>query len=142
MGEVKSISDWNTVKTMDKAEAEKADLFQVIGKEVDDAYMAELKKQVIHMDAIEKEGKNLKIVYTPLHGTGNIPARRILKELGFENVYVVKSRNFLTEISRLSAIRIRKRQAFELGLKLAKVDADLVLTTDPDADRLGGTCQR
>ena len=90
MGEVKAISDWNTVKTMDKAEAEKAGLFEVIGKEVDDAYMAELKKQVIHMDAIQAEGKNLKIVYTPLHGTGNIPARRILKELGFENVYVVK----------------------------------------------------
>ena len=76
MGEVKAISDWNTVKTMDKAEAEKAGLFEVIGKEVDDAYMAELKKQVIHMDAIQAEGKNLKIVYTPLHGTGNIPARR------------------------------------------------------------------
>ena len=90
MVEVKAISDWNTVKTMDKAEAEKAGLFEVIGKEVDDAYMAELKKQVIHMDAIQAEGKNLKIVYTPLHGTGNIPARRILKELGFENVYVVK----------------------------------------------------
>ena len=90
MGEVKSISDWNTVKTIDKAEAEKAGLFQVIGKEVDDAYMAELKKQVLHMDAIKAEGKNLKVVYTPLHGTGNIPARRILKELGFENVYVVK----------------------------------------------------
>ena len=90
MGEVKAISDWNTVKTMDKAEAEKAGLFEVIGKEVDDAYMAELKKQVIHMDAIQAEGKNLKIVYTPLHGTGNIPVRRILRELGFNQVYVVK----------------------------------------------------
>jgi len=134
MGEVKSISDWNTVKTMDKAEAEKAGLFQVIGKEVDDAYMAELKKQVIHMDAIEKEGKNLKIVYTPLHGTGNIPARRILKELGFENVYVVKEQ----ELPTVSYPNPEAAEAFELGLKLAKeVDADLVLATDPDADRLG-----
>ena len=95
---------------MDKAEAEKAGLFQVIGKEVDDAYMAELKKQVIHMDAIEKEGKNLKIVYTPLHGTGNIPARRILKELGFENVYVVKEQELPDGDFRQSAIRIRKQQ--------------------------------
>ena len=86
MGEVKAISDWNTVKTMDKAEAEKAGLYEVIGQAIDDAYIAELKKQILHMEAIEKEGKNLKIVYSPLHGTGNIPARRVLKELGFENV--------------------------------------------------------
>ena len=139
MGEVKSISDWNTVKTMDKAEAEKAGFFQVIGKEVDDAYMAELKKQVIHMDAIEKEGKNLKIVYTPLHGTGNIPARRILKELGFENVYVVKEQELPDgDFPTVSYPNPEAAEAFELGLKLAKeVDADLVLATDPDADRLG-----
>ena len=139
MGEVKAISDWNTVKTMDKAEAEKAGLFEVIGKEVDDAYMAELKKQVIHMDAIQAEGKNLKIVYTPLHGTGNIPARRILKELGFENVYVVKEQELPDgDFQTVSYPNPEAAEAFELGLKLAKeVDADLVLATDPDADRLG-----
>ena len=139
MGEVKAISDWNTVKTMDKAEAEKAGLFEVIGKEVDDAYMAELKKQVIHVDAIQAEGKNLKIVYTPLHGTGNIPARRILKELGFENVYVVKEQELPDgDFPTVSYPNPEAAEAFELGLKLAKeVDADLVLATDPDADRLG-----
>ena len=139
MGEVKAISDWNTVKTMDKAEAEKAGLFEVIGKEVDDAYMAELKKQVIHMDAIQAEGKNLKIVYTPLHGTGNIPARRILKELGFENVYVVKEQELPDgEFPTVSYPNPESDEAFVLGLELAKkVDADLVLATDPDADRLG-----
>lgn len=139
MGEVKAISDWNTVKTMDKAEAEKAGLFEVIGKEVDDAYMAEQKKQVIHMDAIQAEGKNLKIVYTPLHGTGNIPARRILKELGFENVYVVKEQELPDgDFPTVSYPNPEAAEAFELGLKLAKeVDADLVLATDPDADRLG-----
>ena len=139
MGEVKAISDWNTVKTMDKAEAEKAGLFEVIGKEVDDAYMAELKKQVIHMDAIQAEGKNLKIVYTPLHGTGNIPVRRILKELGFENVYVVKEQELPDgDFPTVSYPNPEAAEAFELGLKLAKeVDADLVLATDPDADRLG-----
>ena len=139
MGEVKSISDWNTVKTMDKAEAEKAGLFPVIGKQVDDAYMAELKKQVLHMDAIKAEGKNLKVVYTPLHGTGNIPARRILKELGFENVYVVKEQELPDgDFPTVSYPNPEAAEAFELGLKLAKeVDADLVLATDPDADRLG-----
>ena len=139
MGEVKAISDWNTVKTMDKAQAEKAGLYEVIGQKIDDAYMEELKKQVIHQDAIEAEGKNLKIVYTPLHGTGNIPARRILKELGFENVYVVKEQEFPDgAFPTVSYPNPEAAEAFELGLKLAKeVDADLVLATDPDADRLG-----
>ena len=139
MGEVKAISDWNTVKTMDKADAEKAGLYEVIGANIDDAYMAELKKQVIHHDAIAAEGKNLKIVYTPLHGTGNIPARRILKELGFENVYVVKEQELPNgDFPTVSYPNPEAAEAFELGLKLAKeIDADLVLATDPDADRLG-----
>lgn len=139
MGEVKAISDWNTVKTMDKAQAEKAGLYEVIGQKIDDAYMEELKKQVIHQDAIEAEGKNLKIVYTPLHGTGNIPARRILKELGFENVYVVKEQELPDgAFPTVNYPNPEAAEAFELGLKLAKeVDADLVLATDPDADRLG-----
>ena len=88
MAEVQKVTDYNTVKTMDEEAAKEAGLFQVIGKEVDDAYMEELKSQVIHMDAIKAMAKELKIVYSPLHGTGNIPARRVLKELGFENVYV------------------------------------------------------
>lgn len=139
MAEVKAIADWNTVKTMDKAEAEKNGLFEVIGQAIDDAYIAELKKQVIHMDAIQAEGKNLKIVYSPLHGTGNIPARRILKELGFENVYVVKEQELPDgDFPTVSYPNPEAAEAFELGLKLAKeIDADLVLATDPDADRLG-----
>ena len=139
MGEVKAISDWNTVKTMDKEDAVKAGLFEVIGQAVDDAYMAELKKQIIHMDAIQAEGRNLKIVYTPLHGTGNIPARRILKELGFENVYVVPEQELPNgDFTTVSYPNPEAAEAFELGLKLAKeVDADIVLATDPDADRLG-----
>ena len=139
MGEVKAISDWNTVKTMDKEDAVKAGLFEVIGQAVDDAYMAELKKQIIHMDAIQAEGRNLKIVYTPLHGTGNIPARRILKELGFENVYVVPEQELPNgDFPTVSYPNPEAAEAFELGLKLAReVDADIVLATDPDADRLG-----
>ncbi|HJB28322.1 MAG TPA: phospho-sugar mutase [Candidatus Blautia faecavium] len=139
MAEVKAISDWNTVKTMEKEKAEAAGLYEVIGQAIDDAYMAELKKQVLHMDAIQAEGKNLKIVYTPLHGTGNIPARRILKELGFENVYVVKEQELPDgDFPTVSYPNPEAAEAFELGLKLAKeIDADLVLATDPDADRLG-----
>ena len=139
MDEVKAVVDYNTVKTMDQEEAKKAGLYQVIGADVDDGYIAELKKQVIHQDSIDAVGKDLKIVYSPLHGTGNIPARRILKELGFENVYVVKEQELPDgEFPTVSYPNPEAEEAFELGLKLAReVDADLVLATDPDADRLG-----
>ena len=139
MSEVKAITDLSTCKTMDKEEAVKAGLFVTIGKEVDDDYIAELKKLVIHQDCIDKYGKDIKIVYTPLHGTGNIPARRVLKEIGFENVYVVPEQELPDgEFPTVSYPNPEAAEAFELALKLAKEkDADLVLATDPDADRLG-----
>ena len=139
MAEVQKVVDYNEVKTMDEEAAKAAGLFVVIGKEIDDAYMAALKSQVIHADAIKAMAKELKIVYSPLHGTGNIPARRVLKELGFENVYVVKEKELPDgEFPTVSYPNPESDEAFELGLKLAKeVDADLVLATDPDADRLG-----
>ncbi len=139
MAEVKAITDLSTCKTMDKAEAEKAGLYVTIGKEVDDDYIAELKKLVLHPECIEKYGKDIKVVYTPLHGTGNIPARRILKEIGFENVYVVPEQELPDgEFPTVSYPNPEAEEAFDLALKLAKEkDADLVLATDPDADRLG-----
>ena len=139
MDEVQKVTDYNTVKTMDMESAKVAGLYEVIGAEIDDAYIEELKKQVIHWDAIKEVSKDLKIVYSPLHGTGNIPARRVLKELGFENVYVVKEQELPDgEFPTVSYPNPESEEAFELGLKLAKeVDADLVLATDPDADRLG-----
>ena len=139
MDDVKAIEDYTTLKTMGLDEAKAAGLYVVIGEEIDDAYMAELKKQVQHQDAIDAVGKDIKIVYTPLHGTGNIPARRILKELGFENVYVVKEQELPDgEFPTVSYPNPEAAEAFDLGLKLAKeIDADIVLATDPDADRLG-----
>ncbi|MBQ8085364.1 MAG: phospho-sugar mutase [Lachnospiraceae bacterium] len=139
MAEVKAIIDLSVCKTMDREEAEKAGLFVTIGKEVDDDYIAELKKLVLHPECIEKYAKDLKIVYTPLHGTGNIPARRVLKEIGFENVYVVPEQELPDgEFPTVSYPNPEAAEAFELALKLAKEkDADLVLATDPDADRLG-----
>lgn len=139
MREVKAVTNYSTVKTMDREEAKKAGLYVVIGPEIDDKYMEELKKQVIHWDSIKEVGKDLKIVYTPLHGTGNIPARRILKEIGFENVYVVTEQELPDgEFPTVSYPNPEAEEAFTLALKLAKEkDADLVLATDPDADRLG-----
>lgn len=132
MDKVLARTDFATLKTMPKAEAEKAGLFITIGKEVDDAYIAELKKQIKCQDAIDKYGKDIKIVYTPLHGTGNIPVRRVLKEIGFENVYVVPEQELPDgDFPTVGYPNPETEKAFELGLKLAKEkDADLVLATD------------
>ncbi len=139
MSEVKAVTDYAAVKTMSVEEATTAGLYKKIGAEVDDAYMAELKKNVLHPECIEQTAKDLKIVYTPLHGTGNIPVRRVLKELGFENVFVVTEQELPDgEFPTVSYPNPEAAEAFELALKLAKEkDADLVLATDPDADRLG-----
>lgn len=137
--EVKAVTDYNEVLTMDKDEAIAKGLYEVISPEMDDKYMAELKKQIIHPEIIKEVAKDLKIVYTPFNGTGNVPVRRILKELGFEEVYVVPEQelpdpNFTT----LEYPNPEDAKAFTLALKLAKEkDADIVLATDPDADRLG-----
>lgn len=139
LAEVAKVTDFAQVKTMSEEEATAAGLYHIIGKEMDDRYMTELKKQSIHPEIIKKMAKDIKIVYTPLHGTGNLPVRRVLKELGFEQVYVVPEQelpdgNFPT----VSYPNPESPKAFELALKLAKkVDADIVLATDPDADRLG-----
>ena len=143
LAEVAKVTSFTQVKTMEKEDAVKAGLFVTIGKEIDDRYMEELKKQSIHPEIIKEMAKDIKIVYTPLHGTGNLPVRRVLKELGFENVYVVKEQelpdgNFPT----VAYPNPESPKAFELALKLAKeVDADIVLATDPDADRLGVYCK-
>lgn len=139
MDKVSQVTDYHTVKTMSLDVAKAEGLYQVIGAEIDDAYIEELKKQVLHWDTIQEMKKELKIVYSPLHGTGNIPARRVLRELGFENVYVVKEQELPDgEFPTVSYPNPEAAEAFTLGLALAKeVDADLVLATDPDADRLG-----
>ncbi len=139
IGEVNAIKDYAEIKKMTTEEAKAAGLYEVIGKEIDDKYMEALKKLVLHPEAIKQMASSLKIVYTPLHGTGNIPVRRVLKELGFEQVTVVPEQelpdgNFPT----VSYPNPEDKKAFALALDLAKkVDADLVLATDPDADRLG-----
>ena len=136
---VMAITDLSSVKTMSREEAKASGLYVTIGAEIDDKYIAQVKAQVVNQAAIDRMQDQISIVYTPLHGTGNIPARRVMKELGFEHVYVVPEQelpdgNFPT----VSYPNPEAEEAFELGLKLAKEkNADLVLATDPDADRLG-----
>ena len=139
IGEVNAIKDYAEIKKMTTEESRSAGLYEVIGIEIDDEYMEALKKLGLHPEAIKLIASSLKIVYTPLHGTGNVPVRRVLKELGFEQVTVVPEQelpdgNFPT----VSYPNPEDKKAFALALDLAKkVDADLVLATDPDADRLG-----
>ncbi len=137
--EVLAIEDYSKVKTMPEEEARAKGLYEDISSEIDDKYIAKVKEQVLSPEAIKEQANKLGIVYTPLHGTGNIPVRRVLSELGFSKVYVVKEQelpdgNFPT----VKYPNPESKAAFELALKLAKEkDADIVLATDPDADRLG-----
>ena len=139
MDEVRNVTDYASVKTMPLEEAKADGLYQTIGADIDDPYIAELKKLVLHQDCIDKVASELKIVYTPLHGTGNLPVRRVLKELGFTNVYVVPEQELPDgDFPTVSYPNPEAAEAFALGLALGKkVDADLILATDPDADRLG-----
>ncbi|WP_035785989.1 phospho-sugar mutase [Butyrivibrio sp. XPD2002] len=137
--EVKAITDYNDVKTMSKEDAMKAGLYEIIGKDIDDAYMVELKKQIIHLDVIKEMAEKLTVVYTPFHGTGLVPVKRVLAELGFKNVYIVPEQELPDpEFTTLDYPNPEDPKAFKLALELAKEkDADIVLATDPDADRLG-----
>lgn len=137
--EVLAIEDLSTVKTMSASDAKAAGLYKVIGAEIDDKYIAHVKAQVVNQDAIDKMQDDIKIVYTPLHGTGNIPVRRVLKEIGFTHVYVVPEQELPDgDFPTVSYPNPEAAEAFALGLGMAKkLNADLVLATDPDADRLG-----
>ena len=139
ISEVKAVTDYNTVKTMDIDEARACGLYNVIGYDMDDKYIAALKKMSINGDVIKSVADDIKIVYTPFHGTGNVPVRRVLKELGFKHVYVVPEQEKPDpDFTTLDYPNPEDPKAFTLALKLAKeVDADVILATDPDADRLG-----
>lgn len=139
MAEVAKVTEFDQVRTMSEDDAVKAGLYHTIGEEIDDAYIAAVKEQSIHPEIIKKVQDDMKIVYTPLHGTGNVPVRRILKELGFTHVTVVASQE--KPDGRFPTVAYpnpEDAKAWTEALATAaKTDADLVLATDPDADRLG-----
>ena len=139
ISEVVAITDYHDVKTMSKEDAIAQGLYVSFGEEIDDKYMVELKKQIIHKDVIDEMADKFTIVYSPFNGTGNLPVRRVLKELGFKNVFVVPEQEKPDpDFTTLAYPNPEDPKAFELALKLAKEkDADIVLATDPDADRLG-----
>ena len=139
IAEVRAVKEYSEIKEISKEEAIKKGLFNIIGKEMDDKYIETLKSLILNPEIVKEQGKDLKVVYTPLHGTGNTIAERLLREIGLKNVYVVPEQkdpdgNFPT----VDYPNPEDPKAFKLALELAKkVDADVVLATDPDADRLG-----
>lgn len=139
INEVNAVADYSDIKLMEKGEALKSGLLEYIGAEIDDDYIAEIKKMILEPEAIKRQAENITIVYTPLHGTGNIPVRRVLKELGFKKVYVVPEQELPDgDFTTLEYPNPEDPKAFTYALNLAKkVNADIVLATDPDADRLG-----
>ena len=139
IAEVNAITDYSTIKMMDLEEAKAQGLYNEISEEIDNKYIETLKSLVLNPEVIKNNAKDLKIVYTPLHGTGNIPVQTVLKELGFENVYVVPEQEKPDgDFPTVSYPNPEDPKAFSLALDLAKkVDADVILANDPDADRLG-----
>ena len=137
--EVNAIVEFGKIKTMDKTEAIERGLYNVIGKEMDDKYIETLKNLVLNPEIIKEMQDDITIVYTPLHGAGNVPVQRILKEIGFTHVYVVPEQEQPNgDFPTVSYPNPEDAKAFKLALELAeKVNADIVLANDPDADRLG-----
>ncbi len=138
INKVNSITDFSTIKEISREEAVEKGLYNVLGEEIDDLYIGELKKNLLNLDAI-REAEDLKIVYTPLHGTGNRLASRVLREIGFKNVYVVPEQQEPNgDFPTVNYPNPEDPKAFKMALELAKkVDADIVLANDPDADRIG-----
>ncbi len=139
IAKVRAVDNFSDIKEITKKEAQEKGLLNFIGTEMDDKYLEILKAKVLNPEIVKKEGKTLKVVYTPLHGTGNTIAERLLNEIGIENVYVVPEQKEPDgEFPTVSYPNPEDKAAFKLALELAdKVDADVVLATDPDADRLG-----
>ena len=139
IAKVRAVESFSEIKQMSEEEAKNKGLLNFVGKEMDDKYIEKLKSLILNPEIVKEQGKKLKVVYTPLHGTGNMVAERLLKEIGIENLYVVPEQkepdgNFPT----VDYPNPEDPKAFKLALELAKkVDADVVLATDPDADRLG-----
>lgn len=136
---VNAVAGFDAIKTMDYDEAVSKGLYVTIGKEVDDEYIKNVKAQSLNPDIVSKTADSLKIVYTPLHGTGNIPVRRVLSEIGFKNVYVVPEQEMPDgNFSTVGYPNPEDPKAFTLAIKLAKeVGADVIIGTDPDCDRVG-----
>ncbi|MFT8341969.1 phospho-sugar mutase [Clostridium beijerinckii] len=136
---VKAVDDFSKIKSMDENVALEKGLLKYIGEDVDKVYYEKVKGLTIRTDLVKEKASNLNVIYTPIHGSGNVPVRTVLKELGYSNVKVVKEQeapdgNFPTA----SYPNPENPDVFELALKMAKTEnPDIIFGTDPDCDRIG-----
>lgn len=137
--EVNAVTDFGQIKRMDRAEAEAKKLFNLIGEEVDEAFDKNVQASLMNHEMIQRMGDKLNIVYTPLHGSGNMPVRRNLEKAGFKNVYIVKEQEAPdSSFSTVDYPNPEDTKVFAMAQELAaKVDADILIGTDPDCDRVG-----
>ena len=137
--EVNAVTDFGMIQRMDRAEAEAKKLFNLIGEEVDEAFDKNVQASLMNPEMIQRMGDKLNIVYTPLHGSGNMPVRRNLEKAGFKNVYIVKEQEMPdSSFSTVDYPNPEDVKVFVMAQELAaKVDADVLIGTDPDADRVG-----
>ena len=137
--EVNSITDFSRIKRMSGAQAKEQGLLQLLGKDIDDIYIEKVKGLSLNPDLGRQLGDNLSVVYTPLHGTGNVLVRRVLDEMGFANVAVVPEQELPDpDFSTVKSPNPEEHDAFVLAIKLAKEkNADVIIGTDPDCDRVG-----
>ena len=140
--EVEKVDIFDGIQVMPREEAEKAGLYIEIGEDVDAPYIEEIKKHRIDPETLASCAGDLKIVYTPLHGSGNIPVRRVLREIGVENVFVVPEQELPN--GNFPTVRVpnpEEKDAFDLAVAMQKtLGADLCVGTDPDCDRVGVAC--
>lgn len=136
---IESISDFSEIKHMDLKEAENKGILHMLGENIDKSYIEKVKNLAIRKDLIEAHAKDLKIIYTPLHGTGNIPVRRALKELGYENVNIVKEQESPDgSFPTAEYPNPEDPRVFKLALDMAQaIKPDIIFGTDPDCDRIG-----
>ncbi|EQF23546.1 phosphoglucomutase/phosphomannomutase, C-terminal domain protein [Clostridioides difficile CD160] len=139
IAEVNKIDDYSIIKSLDFEEALSKNLITILNNEVDDEFIKAVKKQVLRQNIINEYGKKLKIIYTPIHGTGNKPVRRVLNECGFENVMVVTEQELPdSNFSTVKYPNPEEKSVFNIAIEMAKHnDTDLIIGTDPDCDRVG-----
>ncbi|SJQ62538.1 phospho-sugar mutase [Clostridioides difficile] len=139
IAEVNKIDDYSTIKSIDFEEALSKNLITILDNEVDDEFIKAVKKQVLRQNIIDEYGKKLKIIYTPIHGTGNKPVRKVLNECGFENVMVVKEQELPdSNFSTVKYPNPEEKSVFNIAIEMAKNNGtDLIIGTDPDCDRVG-----
>lgn len=136
---INEINDFSTIKVLGLKEAKENGLLSIIGEEVDKSYIDRVKELTIRKEMVKNNASDLKVIYTPIHGSGNIPVRRVLSELGYNNLSVVREQELPDgDFPTVNYPNPEQAGVFNLALKMAKnINPDIIFGTDPDSDRIG-----